>query len=261
MVNSLMKFPVPAAITALVAAMVLVLACAGPPAAPEPTATPPPDPAALLTETAANLRAMQSTDFHVTHESGSIYIRAFSAKITEVTGSWDADLGADLTVDAYLVSSPEAEPESGTYVKMEAVIMPDGYYSADPLSGAWIKQPSNAAPIPAERLHEIIADLLAAVADPSLAGQETVDDTTTYKITGAVPASTMDWLPITAEAGQTLQVEAWTDTDQKLLRRLRATGAVGEFDDPDTVRSITLTGINEPVAIEPPNNFIDLTGG
>ena len=255
-----MRFPVPTAMVALMAVLALVVAC-GSPTTPEPTATPAIDPVALLTETAANLRAAQSAKFHVTHESGSIFIRAFSAKITEVAGSWDADLGADFTVDAYLVSSPETEPESGTYIQMKTVITPDGYYNADPLSGAWIKQSPKLAPIPAGRLHEIIADVVAAVADPTLAGQETLDDTATYKISGTAPASTMDWLPVTAEEGQILQVEVWTGADQKLLRRLRATGAVGQFDDPDTVRSITLTGINEPVAIEPPDNFIDLTGG
>ena len=83
----------------------------------------------------------------------------------------------------------------------------------------------------------------------------------TYKISGSAPASVMNWLPITAEDGQTLQVEVWTDVEQKMLRRLSAVGPVGQFDQPDTVRSITLTGINEPVTIEPPDSFIDLTGG
>ena len=267
MVNSLTRLSSGLALAALLtAALLLGTACASQ-AAPEPTATPVPtptpalDPAVLLTETAASMRATQSLKFSVTHETGSIYIVTFSAKVTDVAGSWDANLGADFTADAYLVSGPDAEPTSGTYVQMPGVITPDAYYLTDPLSGTWIKQLATQAPIPVDRLAEIVADMIMEVGDPVLVGQDMVDDVAAYQISGAAPASVMDWLPLTAEAGQTLQLDIWTDVEGKVLRRLRATGAVGEFDQPDTVRSITLTNINEPVTIEPPDDYIDLTGG
>ena len=246
-------------IVAVLSAIVAVAAACGGEAGPSPDASP--DPVTLLAETEANLRSASSAEFLVSHEAGSIFVRAFSAKITEVSGSWDANLGAEFEVDAYLVSSPDVDPESGVYIRMETVITPDGYYNSDPLSGAWIKQSPDHAPIPAASLNDILADVLVAVADPALSGEEAVGDSPAFKISGVVPSSAMNWLPITAEEGQTLNVEIWTDTAEKLLRRLRATGAVGQFDTPDTVRTITLTGINEPVAIEPPDNFVDLTGG
>ena len=242
----------------MLAVVSLLLACGGP-SGPEPTATP--DAAALLAETEANLRSTRSAQFHLAHDAGSIFVRAFSAKITEVSGSWDASLGAEFAVDAYLVTSPDAEPESGVYIQMETVITPDGYYNSDPLSGSWIKQSPDLAPIPVANLNHIVADVVVAITDPVLSGAEDVDGVPAHRISGAAPSSTMNWLPITAEEGQTLRIEVWTDTERKLLRRLRATGPVGQFDQPDTVRTISLTGINETVVIEPPDNFVDLAGG
>ena len=78
---------------------------------------------------------------------------------------------------------------------------------------------------------------------------------------GEAPASALDWLPLTAEEGQRVHIELWTDTEERQLRRMRLTGAVGMFDQPDTVREILLTNINGAVAVEPPSEFTDLTGG
>ena len=227
----------------------------------EPAPAPIPDAATLLAETEANLRSTRSANFHLTHEVGSIFIRAFSAKLTEVSGSWDAELGAQFDADAYLVTSPDAEPESGVFIQTETVITPDAYYTSDPLSGAWIKQSRNLAPIPVGNLNEIMADLVGAVENPTFAGEASQDGANTYRIQGDAPASAMNWLPITAEEGQRLRVDIWTETERKLLRRARFVGAVGQFDSPDTTRDITISGINEEVVIAPPDNFIDLTGG
>ena len=122
---------------------VLALACTGSsaPAATEvpPTPTPPPDPALLLDETAANLRDLRSTGFALRHEAGAIFLPAFGAKLTEARGVWDAQQGAELEVDAYLVPDAQTEAESGIYLGMQSVITPDAYYGTDPFSGAWLK--------------------------------------------------------------------------------------------------------------------------
>ncbi len=223
--------------------------------------TPVPDPAALLAETAANLRDVQSVGFRVTHEAGSMYLPEFRAKITEITGTWDAEVGAAMTIDAYVVSGPETDPQSGSYVQVLAVVTPQGYFSTEPISGLWLKQPAQSAPLTVSSLQHIVADLVEAVENPVLVGEETVDDVPTYRISGVVPTSSMDWLPIAASEGQALQIDLWTDADQKLLRMIGLVGAVGEFDSPDTHRTIRLTDIGTPVDIAPPEQFIDLSGG
>ena len=245
------------------------MACTGPPAptaAPTPTPvpptpTPPPDPALLIEETAANLRAFKSAEFVVRHETGAIFIPGFSAKMTEASGAWESEQGADLAIDAYLVPDAQTDPESGIYIQMLAVITGDAYYATDPLSGAWMKQPPAMSPIPVDRLNLLVADLVAGVADPVLAGQESLDGQSAYRISGEAPATLLDWLPLNPDASQTLQMEVWTDTERKQLRKLRLAGPVGPFDQPDTVREILLTNIDGDINIQPPTDFTDLTGG
>ncbi len=248
------------------AALALSLACGDPPGpTPTPTLSPTPTPApdvdALLSETSAGLNSLQSTEFAVRHESGAIFVPGFSAKLTDATGVWDAEQGAQLAVDAFLVPDHHAEAESGIYFQMQLVITHDEYYGTDPLSGTWMKQPTVLVPVPVDQLNHIIAELIADITDPELDGQEVIGDRNTYKISGDAPASVMDWLLLEASEGQSVRVELWTDTEQKLLQQLRIIGAIGEFDQPDTVREIILTNINQPVAIEPPAEFTDLTGG
>ena len=226
-----------------------------------PTPTPPPDPALLLAETAANLRGLRSTEFALRHEAGAIFLPAFSAKLTEARGVWDAQQGAELEVDAYLVPDAQTEAESGIYLGMQSVITPNAYYGTDPFSGAWLKQPQSFVPIPVTELNHLIADLVDMVDAPVLEGGEEVDGVAVHKISGVAPASVMDWLPLSAEAGQTVRIEIWTDTEEKLLRRLRVTGPVGSFDQVDTVREILLTNINGEVNIQPPDQFTDVSGG
>ena len=251
------------------ALIALGIACAGPPAptaAPTPTPVPPtptplPDPALLIAETAANLRALQSAEFVVRHETGAIFIPGLNAKMTEASGAWESEQGAELAIDAYLVPDVQTDAESGIYIQMLAVIASDAYYATDPLSGTWLKQPPAMSPIPVDRLNILVGDLVAGVSDPVLNGRESLDGQAAYIISGEAPAMLLDWLPLNPSADQTVQMEVWTDTERKLLRKLRIAGPVGAFDQPDTVREILLTNIDGTVTIQPPDEFVDLTGG
>ena len=261
MVDALKRAGVGLTLPCLVGILWVALACGGqPPPVAAPTPTPVPDPEVLLAETVANLRTVQSAKFHLGHEAGSMYLPANGAKITDIFGTWDAESGAELAVDAYLVSSPDADHESASYVRVRAIVTQEGYFSTEPLSGLWLKQPTAMAPVSVNRLQHIIADLVEAMEETVLIGEETVDGAATYRIGGNVPASAMWWLPVAASASQSLRIEVWTDTGEKLLRQLDAIGPVGEFDSPDTHRTILLTAIGEPVTIVPPEQFIDLTG-
>ena len=230
------------------------------PAAEQPTPTPtPPDPAALLAETAANARTLQSMRFAVTHETGSIFVSTVNAKATEARGAWHAVQGADITIDAYLVAGADAAPETGTYVELNMLVTPDSYFITDPLSGAWTKRPLDSLAVPIDQIADIMGDMLEVVENPELAGQETVDGVAAYRITGRAPSTVMEWLLITGVAGEYVDVEIWSDTEQKQLRKARLTGPISEYDDPNTVRQITLTDINESVSVEPPTDFLDLS--
>lgn len=263
---------------ALLALGALALACGGgsdaaPPAEPAaaapqpaagqptPTPTPPPDPADLLAETAGNLRRAGSFNFVVEHESGSIYVSSVQAKATDAKGGWNAEQGAQMTIDAYLVSGSDAPTSDGTYVELNMAVTSDSYFLTDPLSGFWTKRPLSSISIPITELNNIIADAVEAVDNPTLAGQEDIDGDDAYKITGDAPATVMDWLLLFPIEGQRVDVEIWTDTEEKILLQARIIGPIGEFDDSDTVRKVSVSDYNAPVDIETPgpDDYLDLS--
>lgn len=204
---------------------------------------------------------MQTARFDLTHDPGSIYVSAFSAKITAATGAWSAEQGAEFTTDIYVVADHEADIDSGTYFQLKAVVTPDNYYGTDPFSGAWTKQPLSLIPIPIADLNDIMAVLVESIANPTVDGLEETDGYDTYRVTGSAPATVMDWLLLHGREDQRVQVEAWVDVDRKSLRKARITGPVGRFDDPDTVREIRLYDINEPLTVQPPVDYIDVPAG
>ena len=228
-----------------------------PAAAPTPT----PDPVAIMREIATNLRRMQTARFDLTHDPGSIYVSAFSARITAANGAWSAEQGAEFTTDIYVVADHEADIDSGAYFQLKAVVTPDSYYGTDPFSGAWTKQPLSLIPIPVADLNEIMAVFVESIDNPTVDGLEETDGLNTYRITGSAPATVMDWLLLHSREDQRVQVEVWTDVDREWLRKARITGPIGRFDHPDTVREIRLYDINEPLTVQPPVDYIDLTAG
>ena len=231
------------------------------PAAEQPTPTPPPDPAALLGETAENLRQARAFSFVVEHESGSIYVSSVQAKATAAKGGWNADQGAQMTIDAYLVSGSDAPTEDGTYVELRMAVTPDSYFLTDPLSGYWTKRPLSSISIPITELNNIMADAVDAVANPLLAGEEQFDGKTVYKIAGDAPATVMAWLLLFPEEGQRVDVEIWTDAEARILRQARISGAIGQYDDVDAVRKVSVSDYNAPVNIETPgpDDYLDLS--
>jgi hypothetical protein len=229
---------------------------------PMPTPTPPPDPAALLVETAENLRQARSFNFVLEHEAGSIYVSTVQAKATVAKGGWNAEQGAQMTIDAYLVSGPDAPAEDGTYVELRMAVTPDSYFLTDPLSGHWTKRPFSSISIPITELNNIIAAAAAdSIANPVLVGKEEIDGKSAYKIAGDAPATVMDWLLLFPVEGQRVDVEIWTDAEEKILRQARIIGPIGEFDDANAVRKVTVSDYNAPVEIEipGPDDYLDLS--
>ena len=224
-----------------------------------PTPTPMPDPVELVEETAANLLDLESMRFEMTHESGGIYIAIAAVKATRLVGAWDHELGAEVSVDAYLVNSPDDPPEQGTHVEIQFIVSPDGYFVTDPVSGAWAKRPVEHLAMPIDRANHAFVDMLTLTENPQLTGQETVDGVESYRIEGRAPASVMEWMLFTAEEGQYVDVVFWSDVERKLLRKIRISGAIGNFDAPGTVREMVLSDINGPVDITPPGEFVDLS--
>ena len=163
-----------------------------------------------------------------------------------------------MAIDAYMVRDRETEAASGAYFPVRMVVVRDGIYVTDPLSGQWVLQPAELAIIEFERLNDVVATLILSIANPHLAGEETINGMQTYKVTGRIPASAVGWLPIDVGNTGHADIAIWVGRDERLPVQVHLTGAVGEYDDPGTMRELSLRDFNERVRIEPPADYIDL---
>ncbi|MCY4555283.1 MAG: LppX_LprAFG lipoprotein [Chloroflexi bacterium] len=222
--------------------------------------TPPPNPQDLLRESAAALQSISSLKFSLTHQRGSIYYRDAGAhiKATEITGEWDAEAGLSLVIDAYLVRGRDVEPTSGTYFPLQMVLVSEGLYITDPLSGQWVLQSPELAIIPVGELNETTADLVSQIEAPNLEGVEDIDGRETYEVSGHIPAAAVDWLSIDLSENAQADIILWIDRQDHLPRQVHLIGAIGEHDDPGTTRQLLLSDFNESVRIDPPSVFIDV---
>lgn len=223
--------------------------------------TPPPDPQVLLTETAAALRETRSMKFRLTHPRGSIYARDDAGshiKATEINGMWDADAGLALDIDAYMVRSRNVAATSGSYFPLSMILVSDGLYITDPLSGQWVLQSPELALIPVEALDEVMADLVSQIDAPNLEGVEDVDGRSTYKVSGSVPASAVDWLSFELAENAQADIILWIDRESRLPHMAHLLGAIGQYDDPATMRELRLLDFNQAVDIDAPEDFVDL---
>ena len=223
--------------------------------------TPPPDPQTLLNESSAAMRDVKSMKFRLTHQRGSIYTRDDTGahiKATEISGEWDAEAGLSLAIDAYLVRDRNVEATSGSYFPLSMILVPDGLYITDPLSGQWVLQSADLAYIPVEALNETIADLVSRIDAANLEGVEEVDGRSAYKVSGSIPASAVDWLPIDLAERAHADIVLWIDRESRLPHVAHLIGAVGEYDDPATMRELRLLDFNQSVNINIPGEFVDL---
>ena len=223
--------------------------------------TPPPDPQELLSESASALHDVQSMKFRLTHQRGSIYTRDDTGahiKATEISGTWGAEAGLALEIHAYMVRSHNVEATSGSYFPLSMKLVQDGLYITDPLSGQWVLQSPELALIPVGALNEMMADFVSQIDAPNLEGVEDVDGQSTYKVSGSVPASAVDWLPIDLAENTQADIILWINRGDRLPQMAHLIGAVGEYDDPATMRELRLLDFNQDVDIRAPEKFVDL---
>lgn len=252
----------PIATSGLMAGLVLMLAIAACMYSPEGEGyAPPPDPQDLLHESAESLRNVKSLKFGLTHQRGSLYYRDDAGshiKATEITGEWDADAGLSLVIDAYLVRGRGVEATSGTYFPLQMILVSDGLYITDPLSGQWVLQSPELAIIPVEALNEVMANLLTQIATPNLEGVEDIDGREAYRVSGSIPAAAVDWLSIDLAENSQADIILWIDRQDHLPRQAHLIGAIGQYDDPGTIRQLRLADFNQSVRIDVPQVFIDV---
>ena len=93
---------------------------------------------------------------------------------------------------------------------------------------------------------------MSDLAEPSLLGQETLEDVTTHRISGKLPSDSLVPLLSTVSPGLTVDTEVWIGEDDSYLRKVVFRGVAVAGDAEDIVRTIVLSKFNQAAEVEAP---------
>ncbi|MBC8280646.1 MAG: LppX_LprAFG lipoprotein [Chloroflexi bacterium] len=204
------------------------------------------DPAPAMSQAVAQLLALESASFSLDHLKGSTVLVP-GVLMTKVAGEVSIPDRFSVTVEA-----ESKFPKS--YIEISIITIEDTAYMTDILSGRWNQISPDSLPFNLSGLGQTLADIVDAVQNPQVLGQERLRGVDTLHIKGQIASE--DLSELVPGAGQDFPVglELWLDRSQGLLQQVLIVGRVVPSDDEDTVRELTLNDINQPVVIEPPGN-------
>ena len=98
-----------------------------------------------------------------------------------------------------------------------------------------------------------LSNIVPALSNVSLAGQETVGDTRTIRFEGAISSEALSGLITSADPGHSVTLTFWVDETDHSLRQFRIAGRLFNDDAPETIRLLDITGVNVDVDIQLPD--------
>ena len=215
---------------------------------PPPTATPLPDPAAILGRAAGRVAAAESLGFVLEHPAGATEL-APGLLLTRAEGTANAPDKFRLTLEL------EA---SGSFLELAVVGIGERAWMTSLFSGEWEEVAAAALPVRWDDAAAVFAAAIAAVAGPQLAGSELIEDGAggyqAWVIRGMLPRSALAAaLPGTLAEGS-VAVTIWTDREERRLPRLRLDGPLVAGDLPEVARVLTLAELAPAAAIVAPGD-------
>jgi lipoprotein LprG len=195
----------------------------------------------VLQKAAPAIQAVNS--FHFTLATGKIAKAPPGIFITGVDGDVVKPNGLTGNVTATY---------SGIPVNIKVVVEGKSQYWTDPTSGAWGPMPSELDMAsffdPSKGVSDIIANVKGATSD----GTETIDNTSTYRLKGSVPATALKSLSPEVTATGDLSTTLWIGASDFLLRQVQLQGPLLTDEPSNLVRTISIKNYNESVTIETP---------
>jgi hypothetical protein len=172
-----------------------------------------------------------------------------------VPGVLMTKVSGEVSIPGRFSVTVEAESEfPKSYIEISIITIDDTAYMTDILSGRWNQISADSLPFNLSGLGQTLADIVEAVQEPTVIGQERLGDLDTLHIKGQIASEDLSELVPGAGQGFTVQLELWLDQSQGLLQQVHIIGRVVPTDKTNTLRQLTLEDINQPVVIEPPGN-------
>ena len=204
------------------------------------------DPGPAMSQVVAQLLTLESASFTLDHLEGSTIL---------VPGVLMTKISGEVSIPGRFSVTVEAESEfPKSYIEISIITIDDTAYMTDILSGRWNRISADSLPFNLSGLGQTLADIVEAVQEPTVIGQERLGDLDTLHIKGQIASEDLSELVPGAGQGFTVQLELWLDQSQGLLQQVHIIGRVVPTDKTNTLRQLTLDDINQPVVIEPPGD-------
>ena len=205
--------------------------------------TPPPaDPEQVLRQAAERLKDVKSFRFSLGHENGTT---AMPLNLDLVSAEGDVAVPDRLAADVVAKAS-------GVTVRVKVIAVADRTWITNPFSRQWQRLPGEVSVRDIADPAAFVMAVVGAMRDIELVGSERLDGVATYKVSGSVDSGALRSALGSAQPGLSVAVEVWAGVDDGLPRRVRLRGGVSPDEPGDIVRTLSLSGFDAPVKIEPP---------
>ena len=224
----------------LLAAIALLLAGCGLVSGVEPTPTPVPlSVDEILRRSGEALGALGTFHFTLDHNKGGGTPISESVVVTEVEGDVVSPDSISITF-------------AGTFgrfaVKSSIVTIGNDSYMTNPVTGVWEQVSTGVSPLGFFDPQEGIGSMMTQMRDAVLVSRTPEE----YRIDGTLAVEALRPLLGTVSGSSDVDVELTIDSGTLLLEKAVIEGRVTATEPDGVVRTITLSGFDEPITISPP---------
>ena len=140
------------------------------------------------------------------------------------------------------------------FVEIEMLAVGDESFMKFSEGAPWTPLPLEQVPFNFGGVGITLSELLPAMSDVALVGQESVGDTPTVRIEGTIASEGMSGLIAGVDQGHSVTLTFWVNEDDHSLRQLRIAGKLFNDDAPETTRLLDISGVNIAVDIQLPES-------
>ena len=219
-----------------------VAACGG-----ESTPAPVPDVdlGDLLSSAGEKMAAMSTAKFSMIDEKESgakFFGTTFKSMETEVEAP-----------DSFRMVVDVEAPGFG-FVEIEMLAVGEQAYIKLSKDAPWNPLPLDQVPFNFAGLGFTLRDLLTTIKDgATITGRESVLDTQTIRVEANLVSDQLSSLLSTVDSGHAVALTLWIDETEHTLRQIKIAGQIYDDDAPETIRILTIVGIDVPVDIQLPD--------
>ena len=231
------------AVTVSVVALLFLFAACGEEPAPEPTPTP--VLTGLLTSAGEKLAALSTAKISMVDEKES------GAKFFLTTfKSMKADIEAPNSF--WMLVNAEA-PVFG-FVEIEMMAVGEEAFMKFSKDAPWAPMPLDQVPFNFSGLGPTLRDVMYVIrdGDGAIAGIEEVMGSQATRVEGSILSEQLSNLITSVDPGHQVTLTLWIGEADHLLKQVMIAGQIYNADAPETVRLLTIEGIDVPVEIELP---------